>query len=161
MTAAAIYARVSSSQQAKHETIGSQLDALREHAERSRLDVPDEWVFADEGHSGATLARPALDPRNFHRKATTTPGFVAATGTSITGERGRPAQLYRKGSAALLHPPLLRPGAADAESWPAPAHAGIRHASADANGPGEQANHGGRDRDHAPAARSAENQAQP
>ena len=61
MTAAAIYARVSSSQQAKHETIGSQLDALREHAERSRLDVPDEWVFADEGHSGATLARPALE----------------------------------------------------------------------------------------------------
>ena len=34
MTAAAIYARVSSSQQAKDETIGSQLDALREHAER-------------------------------------------------------------------------------------------------------------------------------
>ena len=61
MTAAAIYARVSSSQQAKDETIGSQLAALREHAERSRLDVPDEWVFADEGHSGATLARPALE----------------------------------------------------------------------------------------------------
>ena len=32
MTAAAIYARVSSARQAKDETIGSQLAALREHA---------------------------------------------------------------------------------------------------------------------------------
>ena len=61
MTAAAIYARVSSARQAKDQTIGSQLSALREHAGRSRLDVPEEWVFADEGHSGATLARPALE----------------------------------------------------------------------------------------------------
>ena len=61
MTAAAIYARVSSAGQAKDETIGSQLAALREHAGRSRLDVPEDWVFADEGHSGATLARPALE----------------------------------------------------------------------------------------------------
>ena len=32
MTAAAIYARVSSARQAKDETIGSQLAALRDHA---------------------------------------------------------------------------------------------------------------------------------
>ncbi len=61
MTSAAIYARVSSARQAKDETIGSQLSALREHAATSRLDVPEEWVFADDGHSGATLARPALE----------------------------------------------------------------------------------------------------
>ena len=61
MTSAAIYARVSSARQAKDETIGSQLAALREHAGKSRLDVPQEWVFADEGHSGATLVRPALE----------------------------------------------------------------------------------------------------
>jgi site-specific DNA recombinase len=61
VTAAAIYARVSSARQAKDETIGSQLSALREHAATSRLDVPEEWVFADDGHSGATLARPALE----------------------------------------------------------------------------------------------------
>ena len=61
MTSAAIYARVSSARQAKDETIGSQLAALREHAATSRLDVPEEWVFADEGHSGATLARPGLE----------------------------------------------------------------------------------------------------
>ena len=61
MTAAAIYARVSSARQAKDQTIGSQLSALREHAVTSRLEVPEEWVFADDGHSGATLARPALE----------------------------------------------------------------------------------------------------
>jgi 8-oxo-dGTP diphosphatase len=50
-----------------------------------------------------------LDPRNFHRKVTGTPGFVEPTGESTAGERGRPAQLYRRGPAATLHPPLLRP----------------------------------------------------
>ncbi len=61
MTSAAIYARVSSARQKKDETIGSQTAALREHAAQSRLDVPAEWIFQDEGHSGATLVRPALE----------------------------------------------------------------------------------------------------
>jgi site-specific DNA recombinase len=61
VTSAAIYARVSSARQKKDETIGSQTAALREHAGQARLDVPDEWVFEDEGHSGATLVRPALE----------------------------------------------------------------------------------------------------
>ena len=61
MTSAAIYARVSSARQKKDETIGSQTQALREHAAQARLDVPEEWVFEDEGHSGATLVRPALE----------------------------------------------------------------------------------------------------
>src|SRR5205814_274044 len=45
----------------KDETIGSQTAALREHAAQARLDVPQDWVFEDEGHSGATLVRPALE----------------------------------------------------------------------------------------------------
>jgi site-specific DNA recombinase len=61
MTCAAIYARVSSARQKKDETIGSQTAALRAHAQRLGLDVPEEWVFEDEGHSGATLVRPALE----------------------------------------------------------------------------------------------------
>src|SRR5260221_2188956 len=61
VTSAAIYARVSSARQKKDQTIGSQTAALREHAAQSRLDVPEEWVFEDEGHSGATLVRPALE----------------------------------------------------------------------------------------------------
>src|SRR6266567_2755211 len=61
VTSAATCARVSSARQRKDETIGSQTAALRAHAEQSRLDVPPEWVFEDEGHSGATLVRPGLE----------------------------------------------------------------------------------------------------
>lgn len=34
--------------------------ALRAHAEHLGLEVPDEWEFAADGHSGATLVWPAL-----------------------------------------------------------------------------------------------------
>jgi DNA invertase Pin-like site-specific DNA recombinase len=61
MISAAIYARVSSARQKKDQTIGSQTAALREHAAQNRLEVPTEWVFEDEGHSGATLVRPRLE----------------------------------------------------------------------------------------------------
>jgi 8-oxo-dGTP diphosphatase len=50
----------------------------------------------------------SIDPRNFHRKVTGTPGFLVPVGGSTVGERGRPARLYRKGDAELLHPALLR-----------------------------------------------------
>jgi 8-oxo-dGTP diphosphatase len=50
----------------------------------------------------------AIDPRNFHRKVTGTPGFLAPAGRSTAGDRGRPARLYRRGTATLLHPPMLR-----------------------------------------------------
>jgi site-specific DNA recombinase len=61
MTSAAIYARVSSARQKKDETIASQTAALRAHAQQRGFDVPEDWVFEDEGHSGATLVRPALE----------------------------------------------------------------------------------------------------
>ncbi|MGF6889655.1 site-specific DNA recombinase, partial [Nocardia sp. GP40] len=61
MTSAVIYARVSSARQKKNETIGSQIAALRAHADHLGLVVPEEWIFADDGHSGATLVRPALE----------------------------------------------------------------------------------------------------
>jgi 8-oxo-dGTP diphosphatase len=53
-----------------------------------------------------------LDPRNFHRKVTATAGFVEPAGASTGGGRGRPAQLFRRGPADVLYPPLLRPAAA-------------------------------------------------
>jgi site-specific DNA recombinase len=61
MTSAAIYARVSSARQKEQETIVSQTGAVRAHAGQLGLDVPQEWVFEDDGHSGASLARPGLD----------------------------------------------------------------------------------------------------
>lgn len=48
-----------------------------------------------------------LDPGNFHRKVTGADGFVVETGEHAR-RGGRPAQLYHRGPAALLHPPLMR-----------------------------------------------------
>jgi len=61
MTTAAIYARVSSARQREEQTIASQTAALLEHAAGQGLEVPPAWVFEDEGYSGATLVRPALE----------------------------------------------------------------------------------------------------
>ena len=58
---AAIYARVSSEQQAAAHTIESQLAALSERAQADGLPVPQERQFLDDGYSGATLVRPAMD----------------------------------------------------------------------------------------------------
>jgi site-specific DNA recombinase len=58
---AAIYARVSSERQRQEQTIQSQTAALRELAHRRSLTVPEEFVFEDEGFSGASLQRPALE----------------------------------------------------------------------------------------------------
>jgi len=61
MTTAAIYARVSSARQKKDDTIASQTAALRGHAAALGVELLEEWVFEDEGHSGATLLRPGLE----------------------------------------------------------------------------------------------------
>jgi len=58
---AAIYARVSSERQKEEGTIGSQTALLLEYAQVHELSVPAEWIFEDEGYSGAMLARPGLE----------------------------------------------------------------------------------------------------
>ncbi len=58
---AAIYARVSSDQQAEHHTIDSQLSELNTRAAQDGHPVRDEMRFIDNGHSGASLIRPALE----------------------------------------------------------------------------------------------------
>ena len=58
---AAIYARVSTERQRQEQTIASQTAALRELAEQRGLVVPEEFVFEDDGFSGANLQRPALE----------------------------------------------------------------------------------------------------
>jgi len=57
----AIYARVSSDQQAQHGTIESQLAAVQKFAAENGLKVDPDLIFADNGVSGSTLARPKLD----------------------------------------------------------------------------------------------------
>jgi site-specific DNA recombinase len=61
VSSAVIYARVSSARQKEQQTIDSQIAALHAHAEQLGLEVAPQWVFSDDGHSGATLVRPALE----------------------------------------------------------------------------------------------------
>src|SRR5579871_3059884 len=58
---AALYARVSSEQQAAAGTIQSQIDAIMHRAGEDGVEIEPESRFIDEGHSGATLLRPALE----------------------------------------------------------------------------------------------------
>jgi site-specific DNA recombinase len=57
----AIYARVSCEQQALQSTIESQIAALRERVRTDGLSVDEELCFVDDGYSGSTLVRPALE----------------------------------------------------------------------------------------------------
>jgi 8-oxo-dGTP diphosphatase len=96
------------------------LDAGVERA-RAKLEYsPVATAFCGEEFTVADLRRVyeavwgvPLDPRNFHRKTSGTPGFLVPTGreTAPGPGGGRPAALYRRGDATLLHPAMLRPGA--------------------------------------------------
>jgi 8-oxo-dGTP diphosphatase len=74
-------------------------------------------AFVDEPFTLAELRRVyeaawgvALDAPNFRRKVLGAPGFVRPVGQrSVPTGGGRPAELYRRGSALVLSPPLLRP----------------------------------------------------
>ena len=57
----ALYARVSSEQQAQAHTIDSQLAALRERIAQDGQRLLPEHEFIDLGYSGSTLIRPALE----------------------------------------------------------------------------------------------------
>ncbi len=58
---AAAYVRVSTSRQVKLQTIEQQLERVQKHAQEKGWDLPQENVFRDDGYSGTTLKRPALD----------------------------------------------------------------------------------------------------
>ena len=57
----AIYARVSSDQQVQHGTIESQIAAVQDFATQHGVRIDPDLIFADNGISGTTLARPKLD----------------------------------------------------------------------------------------------------
>jgi len=91
---------------------------LRDGVERARAKLeytplaaafcPPEFTISELRRVYEVVWGSGLDPRNFHRKATRTEGFVEPTGGSTTRDGGRPARLYRAGGATTLHPPLLR-----------------------------------------------------
>lgn len=61
MNSTALYARVSSDRQKEEKTSASQTAALIEQAQKMAYLVPKEWIFEDEGYSGAVLIRPGLE----------------------------------------------------------------------------------------------------
>jgi 8-oxo-dGTP diphosphatase len=68
----------------------------------------EEFTVAELRHVYEVVWGTALDPRNFHRKVTRSPGFLVATGRRTTRHGGRPARLFRRGEATLLNPPISR-----------------------------------------------------
>lgn len=58
---AALYARVSSDQQSQAQTIASQVEALQERLRQDGYALDQELLFTDDGYTGATLVRPALE----------------------------------------------------------------------------------------------------
>ena len=58
---AAMYARVSSEQQARQHTIASQIEAIEQRILDDGLHCDPELHFIDDGYSGGTLIRPALE----------------------------------------------------------------------------------------------------
>ncbi|WP_322748848.1 MULTISPECIES: NUDIX hydrolase [unclassified Frankia] len=70
---------------------------------------PPEFTVADLRQIYETVWGVRLDPRNFHRKVTGTPGFLLPTGRTTRRDSGRPAELFRCGPAGVLHPAMLRP----------------------------------------------------
>jgi 8-oxo-dGTP diphosphatase len=68
----------------------------------------EEFTVAELRHVYEVVWGTTLDPRNFHRKVTGSPGMLAPTRDRTTRNGGRPARLYRRGEATLLNPPITR-----------------------------------------------------
>ncbi len=58
---AAIYARVSTREQALKQTIDSQVEALRQRVGADGIELEKELEFIDDGYTGSTLMRPGLE----------------------------------------------------------------------------------------------------
>lgn len=79
-----------------------------------------QFTISDLRHVYEVVWGRRLDPGNFHRKVTGADGFVVETGEHVARRGGRLAQLYRRGRAELLHPPLTRTSFPPAAAGPAP-----------------------------------------
>jgi 8-oxo-dGTP diphosphatase len=84
--------------------------AKLEYSPLATAFCPPEFTISElRGVYEAVWGTP-LDPRNFHRKVTKTPDFVTPVGATTTRDGGRPAQLFHRGTATTLHPPMTRAG---------------------------------------------------
>ena len=85
--------------------------AKLEYSPLAAAFVGDSFTVADLRRVYEAVWGRALDPRNFHRKVTGTPGFLVPLGrpAPVGPEGGRPAALFRRGGATALRPAMLRP----------------------------------------------------
>jgi 8-oxo-dGTP diphosphatase len=82
--------------------------AKLEYSPLATAFCPPEFTVAELRRVYELVWDTRLDPRNFHRKVTGADGLLEPTGRTTTRDGGRPAQLYRRGEAELLYPPMLR-----------------------------------------------------
>jgi 8-oxo-dGTP diphosphatase len=82
--------------------------AKLEYSPLATAFCPPEFTVAELRRVYELVWDTRLDPRNFHRKVTGAEGLLEPTGRTTTRDGGRPAQLYRRGKAELLYPPMLR-----------------------------------------------------
>lgn len=82
--------------------------AKLEYSALARSFVGPVFTVSDLREVYETVWGVALDPRNFHRKVTGTPGFLEPAGGERREGAGRPATLYRAGPATDLNPPIMR-----------------------------------------------------
>ncbi|HET9858728.1 MAG TPA: NUDIX domain-containing protein [Nocardioidaceae bacterium] len=93
------------------EILGEGVERARAKLEYTGLAtefVDDEFTVAELRRVYEVMWGHRLDPGNFHRKVTRTPGFLERVGRAVTRGPGRPAELFRFGGAEVLHPPLTR-----------------------------------------------------
>ncbi|WP_279581018.1 NrtR DNA-binding winged helix domain-containing protein [Fodinicola feengrottensis] len=94
-----------------HEILTDGIERARAKLEYSPLATAfcaPEFTVAELRLVYETVWGVRLDPRNFHRKVAGAEGFLLPTGTTTTRHGGRPAQLFRRGPATILSPPMLR-----------------------------------------------------
>jgi len=82
--------------------------AKLEHTTLAASFCPPEFTIGDLMHIYEAVWDQQLDLRNFYRKVSQTEGFIVPTGRKRAPDTGRPATLYRRGPAQVLHPPMLR-----------------------------------------------------
>ncbi|WP_246012296.1 NUDIX hydrolase [Myceligenerans xiligouense] len=95
-----------------HDIVSDAVERARDKLERTPLAtafVGKSFTITDLQRVYEAVWGVSLDPRNFYRKVQGATGFIVPAGSERRTTAGRPARLYRAGTARTLHPPLTRP----------------------------------------------------
>ena len=92
-----------------HQILRDAVDRARSKLEWSPLApmfCPPEFTIGELRHVYETIWGQTLDPADFDFKVTNAEGFLVETGELTDRDGGRPAKLYRRGSAERIHPSI-------------------------------------------------------